>query len=204
MMKKTISTLIIIFIIFQSILPISTSDEVLNLDDSLKIINNINNYINENQTLKEYAFVTVGSILKLYTDVKILNGPAIKVRLIKRNLNRRLIRSSTVLPVMLINIEKLDFTLYYKKDVNNNSRVSYSTLFGEAIYDDEGNYLDMINETLYNNKINKISVKNFTGIFIFFRTRLLRFIPFLHTHRFLTTAQFCFSGFCDNVTKLPT
>jgi len=204
MMKKTISTLIIIFIIFQSILPISTSIEVLNLDDSLKIINIVNNYVNENQTLKEYAFVTVGPILKFYTEVKILNGPAIKVRLIKRNLNRRLIRASIVLPVMLINVEKLDFTVYFKKDVNNNSRVTFSTLFGEAIYDDEGNYLDMVNETLFKNKINKISVKNFTGIFIFFRTRMFRFIPFLNTHRFLTAAQFCFSGFCDNVTKLPT
>jgi len=201
---KTIGFLIIICMLSQCIFPISTSDEVLNTNDCLKIVNKINNYLNENQTLKEYAVVTVGPILKLYTEVKILDGPAFKVKRIQRNLNRRLIRSSILLPVLLINVEELDFTVYYKKDVNNNSRFSYSTLFGEAIYDDEGNYINMTNEALYDNKINKISVENFTGIFIFFRIRLFRFIPFLHTHRLLPTAQFCFSGFCDNVTELPT
>ena len=186
----------------QCFFPVFESDELLNFNDSLKIINKIDNFVNENQTLKKYAFVTVGPVLKIYTDVDILDGPALKVIRIKRNLNRRLIRSSIILPVLLIRVKSLDFTVYYKKDLKNNSRFSYATLFGEAVYDEEGNYLNMINETYYNNKINKISVENFSGLFIFFRIRVFRLIPFIHNHRFLTTAQFCFTGFCDNVTEI--
>ena len=78
-----------------------------------------------------------------------------------------MLRSSIVLPVLIIRVEGLSFTLTYKQDLKNNSKFSYATLFGEAIYDEEGNYVDMTNETYVYNKINKVNVENFKGYFIF-------------------------------------
>jgi len=203
MTKKVIISIFCIFLLLTCVLPVLAHSEVVILDDSLKIFDKIDNSVNENTTLKKYAIATIGPVFKKYSQVKILDGAFLKVKRIERNLNRRLVRASAILPFFLINVEKISFTLYYKKDLNNNSRFSYATLFGEAVYDEQGNYVDTTNETFIHNRINKILVENFTGYFIFFRIRAFRLVPFLNMTRFFTPAQFIFTGFADNVVEVP-
>jgi len=203
MIKKTIASIFCIYVLIISVVHVQAEYEVLDLNKNLKIIDKIDGFVNENETLAKYAIATIGPVSKKYSEVKLLSGPTLKVTLIKRNLNRRLLRSSIVLPVLLIRIEGLSFTLTYKQDQKNNSKFSYATLFGEAIYNEEGNYVDMTNETYVYNKINKVSVENFTGYFIFFRIRGFRLAPLTSSHRFMYPAQFIFTGFCDNVTEIP-
>jgi hypothetical protein len=202
-MKKIIVSIICVCMLTLCVLPVFAEEDVLDFKEDLKIINKIDNFVNENSTLGKYAIATAGPILKRYTEINLLEGPTLKIKQINRNLNRRLLRLSIVLPVLLIRVEKLDFTLYYRQDLKNNSRFSYATLFGEAIYDEEGNYVDITNETYYHNKINKINVENFTGFFIFIRTRAFRLIPIASSHRLISSAQFIFTGFCDNITEIP-
>lgn len=201
MIKKIIVSILCVYILINCVIPVQAENDVLDLKKDLKIIEKIDSFVNETQA--KYAIATIGPVSKKYSDLNLLDGPTLKVIQINRNLNKRLIRSSIVLPVLLINVKELSFTLTYIKDLKNNSKFSYATLFGEAIYDEKGNYVDMTNETYLYNKINKISVENFTGYFIFFRTRAFRFSPLTSSHRLMYPAQFIFTGFCDNVSEIP-
>ena len=203
MIKKIIVSILCVYILINCVIPVQAENDALDLKKDLKIIEKIDSFVNENATQAKYAIATIGPVSKKYSNVNLLDGPTLKVIQINRNLNKRLIRSSIVLPVLLIKAKGLSFTLTYKQDLKNNSKFSYATLFGEAIYDEEGNYVDMTNETYLYNKINKVSVENFTGYFIFFRTRVFRFSPLTSSHRLMYPAQFIFTGFCDNVTEIP-
>ena len=114
----------------------------------------------------------------------------------------------------------MNFTVCYDKEVRDGARNSYFSAFINATYDEEENMGEITDDnfTIVYNKIHKVKVENFTGVFFFARTKLFRpplyyakpiFLPMLFSiiyykcsKTLFIPARFSFIGSCDNITHL--
>jgi hypothetical protein len=155
-----------------------------------------------NYSFGNYFFVTTGPISKLFTKATVTDGPFLISILINRNLKRRFIRLSAFLPKMHYPVLRgINFTIEYKRNVNNFSRFYFSTFFGKILYDENGSFvgLDFRNATTIICKKHKINVENFRVLFSFKGLQLISIRAALG-QKIFNPARFEFSGFCDNVT----
>ncbi len=154
---------------------------------------------NGDYSMGNYSIITVGPVLKLFSDVKLQDGPTLKKFLINRNLKRRILRLSAIFPLMIYSVSGLDFTVHYLKDVKNNTRYSFFTDYSEVVYDENGIFVGYNNTKQIFSKAHKITVDNFTGFFAFKRFRFL--IPFLAPlgQKVINPARFLFWGHCDKL-----
>jgi hypothetical protein len=200
-MKKGI--IISIFCIF---FLINSSIPVIGIDITEKEINKnylIEKFFNKNQEIffGNYFIYTMGPVSKLFTKVELLYGNEYQIDKIDKNINRKFPRISMFLPYIFVTVDDLDFNYEYLIDVKNGSRFSYGTTWGEAVYNNS-NLINITNESLTINRIHKIQVINFTGIFLFMRMRV-RKIPFLpNTNNWLIPARFAFIGCCEDIQKI--
>ena len=156
-----------------------------------------------NQTFGDNFIITIGPILKIFTNVELINGPESQMKLIQRYLDRKLLRPLGILRVTPIFVENLSFTVEYKQDVKNESRYSYITVNGTMIWDENGNYQNITDISYNANNKHTITVENLTGFFMFWRFRLFNFgapIPY----KFFKPAKFTFIGFCESITISKT
>ena len=203
MNKKIIGTILCISMILIGSInaigasPISTSKQNELLQQAIEVTED------ENLTLGEKFIITMGPVSKLFSDVELLDGDASQIKIIERNLDRKLFRFSRFLPFIFVPVFGLNFTVHYKKALENGSKFSYITVNSSVVYDNEtGEVVNVTNSTYVYNAIHKVKIENFTGIFIFQRARLYdRSMPL--GKRFFMPARFIFFGFCDNVTYLP-
>ena len=156
--------------------------------------------LEENITFGDCFVITGGPVLKLYSNVDLINGSKIQTKLIERNLNRRLLRASIILPYVGILVSNLTFSVEYKKDiVKNKSRFTYFTTNASVIYDENGTYQNVTNLSIIRNDPHKVTVENFTGLFIFMKARLFVLRAPLGT-KLYQPAKFAFAGFCEKIT----
>lgn len=199
--KKIIGVIFCVFIITISVIP-AIGNEIYqtNSENNLELFKKIKEIADENVTFSNYIFITIGPLGKTISQVELLDGPDSQVTRIRSILNRVLLRIFPALPVM---VNGLNFTVYYKKDIGLGSRYSYASVYAEPVFDENGTFINLTNETILDNKIHKIKVENFTGLFLFYRTRFWKGLLRSDTHLFFIPARFAFAGMCDNVTEVP-
>ena len=181
----------------------------INANDKIyELTQNLNEYVDLddiNETLNQTVLLTCGPISKVYSKIEIINGSENEVALINKFLKRSIFRP--IIPMVYVN--NLTFSVEYLREPAepefNHSKFSYITLhmnysnFINHTYNDTENYPyinESINESLIINKPHKIIVENFTGVFLFKRTRFIRFLPKLH---FFEPAYFVFGGYCKEL-----
>lgn len=156
--------------------------------------------LEENNTFGDCFIITEGPVLKLYSKVDLINGSESQIKVIERNINRRLLRASIILPYVGIFVSNLTFSVEYKQDiVKKKSRFTYFTANASIIYDENGTYQNLTNESFIRNDPHKVTVENFTGFFIFMKARLFALSAPLFM-KFFQPARFVFAGFCDKIT----
>lgn len=181
-----------------------TARERIKIKQELESVDDISETIeisenNGNYSMGNYSILTVGPVLKLFSDIDLQDGPPLTMLLINRNLKRRILRLSAILSIMIYTVSELDFTVHYLKDVKNNTRYSYFTDYSEVVYDENGIFVGYKNSTQIFSKTHKIKVENFTGSFAFKRFRF--FVPFLAPwgQKIINPARFLFWGHCDKL-----
>ncbi len=153
------------------------------------------------------VFMT-GGAAHLFSRVRFHDGPFKKINRVSRCLSR--IRIAPLIPIVIL--ENVTFTINYKIALPIGSKFSYSTLFGginESIVADINNITDLedVENTLRKindsgnidviwNRPHTFRIENFTGVFIYRRTKLLRFKP---EFTLFKPARFTFVGICDNI-----
>ncbi|MCX6664475.1 MAG: hypothetical protein NT038_00205 [Euryarchaeota archaeon] len=131
---------------------------------------------------------TAGPITHHITNIQLLNGSSDEITQINRILDSRMLQ--LVLPVAVISVEHLTFTITYKLNgLLPNGKFSYYT----AVTD----YMNgtISNSTSIINKKHTIHVENFGGVFLF--TRATPFRPINHQ-----AAKFQIIGACEKITIL--
>jgi hypothetical protein len=200
--KRVIGAILFICIMTINIIP-ATGNEInpTNPENKLELFREIKEIADENETLWDYVVITIGPVAKTISQGELLDGPESQMMKIRSILNRTLLRIFPALPVAVFG---LNFTVYYKRDIGLlGSRLSYETLYAETVYDENGTFINLTNVTFLNNKIHKIKVVNFTGVFIFYRARVWKGLFRRDTHLFFIPARFAFVGVCDNVIDVP-
>jgi len=204
MKKKIIGIILCISIMLIGSIPSIGANPLIDKNVGVELIQNaIELTEDQNITFGEKIIITSGPIFKLYSDVKLLDGDPTQMQIIQRNLDKKLFRFSRFLPFIFIPVFGLNFTVYYKKDLENGSRFSYITVNTSVVYDNEiGEVVNVTNHTIVSNTIHKVNIEKFTGLFIFQRAKLYdRSMPL--GKRLFVPAKFIFVGFCNNVTYLP-
>jgi len=131
---------------------------------------------------------TAGPITPLITTIQLLNGSSDEITQINRIINSRMLH--LILPLIVIPVEHLDFTITYKLNgLLPKGKFSY--------YTSVTNYMNgtISNSTSIINKKHTIHVENFGGVFLF--TRATPFRPINHH-----TAKFQLIGACEKITIL--
>jgi len=204
MNKKIIGTILCISIMLIGSIPSIGANPLIDKNVGGELVQKaIELTEDKNITFGEKFIITSGPIFKLYSDVELLDGNLTQMQIIQRNLDKKLFRFSRFLPFIFVPVFGLNFTVHYKKDLENGSRFSYITVNASVVYDNEtGEVVNVTNHTIISNIIHKVNIENFTGLFIFQRAKLYdRNMPL--GKRFFIPAKFIFIGFCDNVTYLP-
>ncbi len=155
-----------------------------------------------NQTFGDNFIITIGPVLKIFTNVELINGPESQMKLIQRYLDRKLLRPLGILRVIPIYVENLSFMIEYKYEVKNDSRFSYETLNGTITLEESG-YYNFTNISYQINEKHKITVENFTGFFLFWRMRIFNLGGPISMILF-QPARFYFIRFCDSITISKT
>lgn len=129
---------------------------------------------------------TAGPVTPLITTIQLLNGSSDEITQINRILDSRMLH--LVLPVAVIPVEHLDFTITYK----------LNGLFFKGKFSYYTSITDYMNGTISNstsiiNKKHTIHVENFGGVFLF--TRATPFRPINHN-----AAKFQLIGACEKIT----
>lgn len=153
--------------------------------------------IDENQDIPfEYMFLTSGPAYK-FSEITFHDGPEKQINRINRFLSRWRINPMINTVFLLFkdfpnNLElcNASFTVKYNKDLDNSLRFSYLTMYSKMFNDTDFSFEDM---RFYLNQAHSITVKDFTGIFVFNRGKILGINP----------AQFILVGGCGNITVNP-
>jgi len=146
-----------------------------------------------------YSVYIRGPVSKIYTDIKLINTSFLQKKLIERNLNRRLLRLSILLPTVIIPAKNIDLTIIFMKNIGNSSRISYNTTIWKNIYDENGKLVNLTLEQTKKNEIHIIKIQNFTGIFMFQRVKLFSLREKMDS-KILRQARFIFNGWCEGYT----
>jgi len=202
MNKKIIGAILCFCFMTMGVIPVIGSPSIPDIDPELTP------YVQEilessSKSYGDYFIITVGPVLKIFSNVELISGSQFQMKLIKRHLDRRLLRPSVIFKAVPIFVENLSFTVEYKKDVRNNSRFSYFSGNATVIYNETGAFENLTDYSYIVNKIHKITVENMTGLFIFFRVRLFELTAPLF-RKIYQPARFCFIGFCDGITVSET
>jgi len=203
MNKKIIGTILCISIVLIGSIPSIGANPLIDKNVGGELIQKLIELTeDENITFGEKFIITYGPISKLYSDVELLDGDPTQMQVIQRNLDKKLFRFSRFFPFIFVPVFGLNFTVYYKKDLENGSRFSYITVNTSVVYNNEnGEVVNVTNHTIVRNTIHRVNIENFNGLFIFQRAKLYdRSMPL--GKRFFIPAKFIFTGFCDNVTYL--
>ena len=201
MNKKIIGAILCVCIFAFGSIPVTGETPI----DKLEIEPELKSYIdqileNNNQTFGDYFFLTNGPVLKIYSNVELLNGNENQIERINRHLSRKLFRPGIILRYIPVIAENLSFTVEYKKDVRAKSRFSYMTASATVIWNETtGEYEGLKDYSYVVNQIHKIKVENMTGFFIFQRMKLFDINAPLF-RKILQSAKFWFFGFCDIIT----
>ncbi|KYK20376.1 hypothetical protein AYK24_03810 [Thermoplasmatales archaeon SG8-52-4] len=170
------------------------------IKDTIEKINDIEDI--DNNSFGNYIIYTSGPISNFFTKASIDEGPFLTKLLLNRNLNRRIFRLSAILTKMIFPIPKgINFTVEYKRNVNNFSRFNFLTFIFKVLYDENGSFMgfDLENKTTIFNIAHKINVENFKFYFGFKRFQLIS-IRASFGQKLFNPARFEFFGFCDSVT----
>ena len=202
MNKKVIGTILCICILILGTIPVIGAElkSTPEIKQDFPFVDEAIKSLVENETLGDCFIITGGPVLKLYSNVDLINGSESQMKLIERNLNRRLLRLSAILPFIGIYVSNLTFSVEYTQDIiKKKSRFTYFTVNVSVIYDENGTYQNITNLSIIRNDPHKVTVENFTGLFIFMKARLFKLSAPLGTKLF-RPAKFAFAGFCDKIT----
>ncbi|MEF8878845.1 MAG: hypothetical protein V5A64_00450 [Candidatus Thermoplasmatota archaeon] len=198
MKKTTLIAIICVLILTATSIP-AYAVENETIDPTIKtnyINNSLNNDTTENKT--KNLFFTVGPA-HLFSKVKIQDAKLRKINRISRCLRR--IRIAPLIPIAFL--ENATFTLTYRTPSILGSKFSYTTIYGsvnKSFTPDLGNITESINRsgniTFFINKPHSLQVENFTGLFIYRRTKILQFKP---EFKLFKPARFSFIGIYENV-----
>jgi len=198
MKKKIFGAILCIGLLTMSAIP-AFGAELKSIQQDFPIVDEALTSLVENNTWGDNFIFTGGPVLKLYSKVNLISGSENQIKLIERNLNRRLLRFSAILPAILIYASNLTFSVEYKIDIPRNiSRFTYWTANASVIYNESGTQ-NLSNISFIRNDPHKVTVENFTGFFFFTRARLFSLRAPLFT-KFFQPAKFAFAGFCDEIT----
>jgi len=180
-------------------LPVYGLNENVNFEAKESLLKQADEYLAENYTPNNFV-ITGGPVLKLFTSVKILDGPENQTVKIEKLLNRKFVFMSRIFGAYPVYVKGLNFTVEYKRDARTFSRFSFASVNATLIYKNETfeNFTGMVNHT---NEKHKIKVENFTGMFLFVHARLFKGI-LVGAHLIFNPAKFVFVGGCDKVTYL--
>jgi hypothetical protein len=196
--KKIIGVILFVFIITTGLTPVIATPS--RSDTNIEFTQYIEKVLKStNQTFGDHFIITLGPVLKIFSNVELTKGSESQMKLIQRYLDRKLLRPLGILRVTPIFVENLSFTVEYKQDVKNGSRYSYITVNGTVIWDENGIYQNITDISYNANKKHTVTVENLTGFFMFFRFRLFNLgapIPY----KIFQPAKFTFIGFCDGIT----
>lgn len=176
------------------------------------IFKTLQKFEDTNVTLGSEFVIISGPVSKLYSQVNIIDGPEKQKQLIERFVNRRPTLLGRILPYYPVFVEGLNFSVEFKRVPRfMESRFGYYSLNCSVRYDENDENYTFQNLSYKHNVIHKIQVTKFTGLFYFFRGRIIRGVlrgrivreisP--NTNLFFTPARFAFIGVSDDVSYLP-
>ena len=194
MKKGRIGSILCICVIIASTIPVMGQSVIT--DRSLSLKSDVKKIDIESQMNGKVFFETIGPVSKKYSKVTLIDGSESQMNRIQRHLDRKLFRPLIIFRNVIIPVKNLTFTVEYLRNVENNSRFSYTTLNmteWEKIND------TLENMTIINNIKHNITVENMTGFFIFHRIRLINLRAPLFRKLF-HPAKFTFIGTCEKIT----
>ena len=135
------------------------------------------------------AFITYSAALRINSRITFQKAPLEKR--IKVNKLLRLKFLPIILPIKIVILENVSFTIKYRRDIERNwSLFSYETYLGK--YDGQ----NFTNETNIRNEKHTVRVTNFTGAFVVTKSRFsikkTLFIPKIYV----------FAGYCEKAEIL--
>lgn len=198
MNKKIIGTTLCVCILIVSAIPAMGINVGIKRDLEL---NDVKDFVDPtgNYTFGNFSLRTVGPVSKKYVNAEVTDGPARIVKIINRNLDRKLLRLSWLLPFLFIPVNGINFTVQYIKDSSNESKYIYMTNLSEVVYDENGSIAGYVNGSTIYNEVHNITVENFQGFFIFYRAKIYsREMP--KGKRWFNPPFFLFAGFSDKAT----
>ena len=157
----------------------------LNLNE--KIVRNTQKIVTENKAIDEnidIVFQAYGPVRKI-TTFEFLNGSETEIQLINEMMSKRLFYP--MFPAVAV--KNLTFNITFTEAVKNYSRYWYVTSY----VDEENNLTTTIN------KPHGYTVKNFTGVFIFIKPKIFRFLCI--GPKFFRPYRFMILGHCENITS---
>jgi hypothetical protein len=167
------------------------------------LLEKVEDMADDNFTLPPEFVFTFGPVKKRITEFTVLDGPEDKTAKIEKLMNRRFVLFSRLLPFYMVTVIGMNFTMEYKKDVRNGSRLTYASINCSIIFNESGDPVNVSNLSYIRNDVHKIKVENFSGVFLFTRARLFRGFLTTSAHLFFIPARGIFTGYCDKVTYLP-
>lgn len=206
MNRKVIGVIVCVSILMLGSLPVMSADV---LEDGKKVdlksylLEKTQKLVDDNITLPPNFVITSGPISKFITEFEVLDGPEKQTTKIEKLMNRKFVPFSRVIPVYVVFVFGMNFTIEYKNHLRFRSRFVYATVNGSVIFNESGFPEDITNVSYIHNQPHKIKVENFTGIFMFMHGRLIRRICSVGYHLFFIPARGSFIGYCDRVTYLP-
>lgn len=204
MNRKIIGTILCISVLLMSSVPIIGANPISYAKNNDELLQKAIELVdNENVTTIGELVISTGPVSKVYSEVELLDGDADQMKIIQRNLDKKLFRFSRFLPFIFVPVFNLSFTVEYKLDLENGSKFSYLTLNTTLMADNQtGEIVNSTDHTYCYNTIHKVHVENMTGLFFFNRARLYdKNMP--AGQRFFIPAKFIFVGICENITYLP-
>ena len=201
MNKKIIFAIFFIAIFIVGAIPISGDLIDVQQDIKEKLIKNIDFFIDDNNGIGNFGFISIGPVSKLYVKLESIEGTESNVELIQNCMNKRPPFIARILPTYPIFASRINFILSFKIDVKISPRKMYLTGSGEYIFNENGIPVDIVNLTYYRNEIHRVKVTNFTGIFVYNKAQLIKgILP--RPKNLLWPARFSFMGVADNVEYL--
>ena len=202
---KAISVILCISIMIIGAIPVTgmyVPEDLESEEARSYVLEKAQDLADDNFTLPSKFIMTFGPVSKRITEFTALDGPEEKIVKIEKLMNKKFVLFSKILPFYMVTVFGMNFTIEYKKDVRNGSRLSYASVNCSVIFNETDEPVNITNFSYIRNDIHKIKVENFSGTFMFTRGRFFRGL-LASTHWFFIPARGIFAGYCDKVTYLP-
>lgn len=195
MNKKIIGIILCVSILTISAIPTMMAKPNLHINKEIELEDRYDDPTG-NYTYGNFSVGTTCPASKKYYSLNITEGAANVIKIINRNLDKKLLRLSLIIPMVIIPVKGLDFTIEYKQNSSNESKFWFHTFIEDVNYDENGTFVNVTDLRGVKNKVHNVTVENFNGVFIFKRFTVFRYWRALG---FMSPARFTFNGFCDNV-----